>query len=42
MVETGTTAVAMDAGRTLLLDREELLASADKAGVVIVAYLGSS
>jgi DUF1009 family protein len=38
MVETGTTALAMDAGRTLLLDREELLASAEEAGLAIVAY----
>jgi DUF1009 family protein len=40
MVETGTTALAIDAGRTLLLDREELLSRADKAGVSIAAYVG--
>ena len=38
MVETGTTALAIDAGRTLLLDREELLSRADKASVAIAAY----
>jgi DUF1009 family protein len=37
MVETGTTALAMDANRTLLLDREELLSQAEKAGIAIVA-----
>ena len=38
MRETGTTALAMDAGRTLLLDRDESLARADAAGVAMVAY----
>lgn len=36
MQETGTTALAMDAGRTLLLDRAEMLARADRAGIAIV------
>jgi len=36
MVETGTTALAVDAGRTLLLDREEMLQAADEAGVAVV------
>ena len=36
MRETGTTAMAVDAGRTLLLDRDELLESADEAGIAIV------
>jgi DUF1009 family protein len=36
MVETGTTALAVDAGRTLLLDREELIARANAAGLAIV------
>jgi DUF1009 family protein len=36
MQETGTTAMAVDAGRTLLLDRDEMLAAANEAGVVIV------
>src|SRR3954471_5277337 len=31
LVETGTTAVAIEAGKTLLLDREELLRMADEA-----------
>lgn len=38
MRETNTTALAVDAGRTLLLDRGELLASADAAGVAVAAY----
>jgi len=38
MRETGTTAMAVDAGRTLLLDREELLARADEAGLAIAGY----
>src|SRR5579863_547269 len=37
MRETGTTALAVDAGRTLLLDREELLARANEAAITIVA-----
>ncbi len=37
MAETGTTALAIDTGRTLLLDREELLGKADAAGVTVVA-----
>jgi UDP-2,3-diacylglucosamine hydrolase len=38
MRETGTTAMAVDAGRTLFLDRSELLEQADAAGVAIIAY----
>jgi UDP-2,3-diacylglucosamine hydrolase len=38
MKETGATALAVDAGRTLLLDREELLARADEAGIALVAF----
>ena len=38
MRETGTTALAVDAGRTLLLDREEMLARANEAGIGIVGY----
>lgn len=38
MIETHTTALAVDAGRTLLLDRDEMLAAADAAGIAIVAY----
>jgi DUF1009 family protein len=37
MAETGTTALAVDAGRTLLLDREDLLSRAEKRGISIVA-----
>jgi UDP-2,3-diacylglucosamine hydrolase len=36
MIETNTTALAVDAGRTLMLDREELLAKANAAKIVIV------
>ncbi len=37
MRETGTTALAIDAGRTLMLDRDELLAAANAAKITIVA-----
>ena len=36
MRETGTTLLAVDAGRTLLLDRDEMLRAADDAGLCIV------
>ncbi len=36
MRETGTTALAVDAGRTLLLDRAEMLASAEKYAIAVV------
>jgi DUF1009 family protein len=39
MKETGTTALAVDAGRTLLLDRELMIASADEAGISIVGLV---
>ena len=38
MRETGTTAMAVDAARTLLLDRQEMLAQADAAGIAIAGY----
>ena len=38
MRETGATALAVDAGRTLLLDREQMLAEADAAGFAIAGY----
>ena len=38
MQETGTTALAVDAGRTLLLDREEMLAMAAQAGIAVAGY----
>jgi len=36
MKETGATALAVDAGRTLLLDRDEMLTRANEAGIAIV------
>jgi len=36
MRETGTTVMAVDAGRTLLLDREEMLARADEASIAVI------
>lgn len=36
MKETGTTVLAVDAGRTLLLDREQMVAKADDEGISIV------
>jgi len=38
MRETATTALAVDAGRTLLLDRSELLERANHAGIAISGY----
>ena len=38
MKETGTTALAVDAGRTLLLDREEMLGRADEWGIAVVGF----
>ena len=38
MVETGTTALAVDAGRTLLLDKDAMIAKANEAGITIVGY----
>jgi len=37
MQETGTTSLAVDAGRTLMLDKDEMLAKANSAGVAIEA-----
>jgi DUF1009 family protein len=36
MIETNTTALAVDAGRTLMLDKEDLLAKANSAKIAIV------
>jgi DUF1009 family protein len=36
MVETGATALAVDAGRTLLLDKEQMLEAANQSGIAIV------
>ena len=38
MIETGATVLAIDAGRTLLLDREEMIARANEAGISIAGY----
>lgn len=38
MKETGASVVAVDAGRTLMLDREEMLEKAREAGVAVVGY----
>lgn len=37
MIETRTTALAVDAGRTLLLDKDEMLKRANEANITIVA-----
>ena len=36
MIETGTTALAVDSGRTLMIDREEMISQADAARIAIV------
>jgi hypothetical protein len=38
MIETQTTALAVDAGRTLLLDKPEMLERANNAGITIIGY----
>lgn len=38
MRETGTTVLAVDAGRTLLLDRDQMLERADEAGIAVAGY----
>ncbi len=38
MVETGATALAVDAGRTLLLDRDEMLERANAASITVIGY----
>jgi hypothetical protein len=35
MRETGATALAVEAGRTLMLDREAMIAAANEAGIAI-------
>lgn len=42
MRETGTTAIAVDADRTLLLDKEEMLARADDAGIAVFGLQADS
>jgi hypothetical protein len=39
MKETGTTLLAIDAGRTLLLDRVPMLDRANQFGISIVGYV---
>jgi DUF1009 family protein len=39
MRETGTTALAVEAGRTLLLDKDRMLQAADEAGIAIVGLV---
>jgi DUF1009 family protein len=36
MQETGTTVLAVDAGRTLFLDKDDLLARANDAGIAVI------
>jgi UDP-2,3-diacylglucosamine hydrolase len=38
MRETGATALAVDAGRTLLLDRAEMLANSEKYSITVIGY----
>ena len=38
MQETGATALAVDAGRTLLLDRDEMLNRANRAAIAVIGY----
>ncbi len=38
MLKTGATALAVDAGRTLFLDKEQLLTQANAAGIAIVGF----
>ncbi|MBV8816802.1 MAG: UDP-2,3-diacylglucosamine diphosphatase LpxI, partial [Acidobacteriaceae bacterium] len=38
MIETNTTALVVDAGRTLLLDKDEMILRANQAGITIAAY----
>jgi DUF1009 family protein len=41
MIETGTTALAVDAARTLMLDHDDMLRAADEAQLTIVGYEAS-
>jgi DUF1009 family protein len=38
MRETGATALAVEAGRALMLDKEEMLQAADAAGIAVIGY----
>ena len=39
MRETGATVLAVDSGRTLLLDRVQMLSAADEAGIAVAGYV---
>ena len=39
MLETNTTALAVDAGRTLLLDKDQMLKRANEVNIAITGYL---
>ncbi|MEI9971641.1 MAG: UDP-2,3-diacylglucosamine diphosphatase LpxI [Ignavibacteriota bacterium] len=38
MRETGTSVLAVEAGRTLMLDREEMIQQANQANICIVGF----
>jgi DUF1009 family protein len=38
MVECNAKVLAVDAGRTLLLDKDALLAAADRAGIAVIGF----
>jgi UDP-2,3-diacylglucosamine hydrolase len=38
MIETGTTALAVDAGRTLLLDKQQMIERADRSNLTIAGF----
>jgi DUF1009 family protein len=38
MVEVGATVLAVEAFRTILLDRERVIEAADQSGVAVVAF----
>jgi hypothetical protein len=40
MHETGATAMAIEAGRTLMLDKEQMIAAANEAGIAIMGLAG--
>jgi UDP-2,3-diacylglucosamine hydrolase len=42
MAEVGATVLALEAGRTILLEREELVAAAERAGIAVVAVDASA
>ena len=42
MAEVGATVLALEAGRTIVLEREELVAAAERAGIVVVAVDASA